>query len=128
MLDLSSSQLRYLRLAALLALLVLVPGLFVGGAQPGAVGLFPVPWDKVAHLALFAVLAGLIGISGSLLIRPGRNLLLLAFFGAVLIGVADEWHQAYLPGRFAGWDDFGFDVAGALLGAWLLARMGLVRH
>ena len=39
------------------AALVLVAGLFIGGAQPVAVGLFTPPWDKVAHGLVFGLLA-----------------------------------------------------------------------
>lgn len=120
-------RLKYARLVALVLLLLLLASLFVGGAQPAAVGLFAVPWDKVAHCTLFAVLAVLIGTAGGLLPLRGRGLLLLAFVGAAAIGVADELHQATLPGRQAGWDDFAFDVLGALLGTWVLARSGLGR-
>jgi VanZ family protein len=37
-----------------------------------------------------------------------------------LIGLFDEWHQMYLPGRKAGWDDFVADVTGSLIGIALL--------
>jgi hypothetical protein len=34
--------------------------LFYLGAQPFAAGLIPVPWDKLAHLAVFAFLTTLL--------------------------------------------------------------------
>ena len=37
-----------------------------------------------------------------------------------MIGLFDEWHQIYLPGRKAGWDDFAADVTGSLIGIALL--------
>ena len=57
---------------AITALLVvgILFGLFVGGAQPVAVGLIPSPWDKLAHASLFAVLAACIGLASGL--RGGR--------------------------------------------------------
>ena len=60
------------RLLCASSVLLMVAGLFVDGAQPVAVGLLTAPWDKLAHATVFAV------------------------------GVADELHQATLPGR-AGW-------------------------
>ena len=39
----------------------------------------------------------------------------------VLVGVLDEWHQAVLPGRQAGWDDLAADAVGGIAGALLLA-------
>lgn len=116
-----------LRVAALLLLLALVPGLFVGGAQPVAVGLVPAPWDKLAHLGLFALFALLAGTAGGLLRLRGAALLWLGFAVALLLGVLDEWHQATLPGRAAGWDDLAADALGAAAGTWLLARLGLAR-
>ena len=127
MLALYPTQYRALRVVALLALFVLVPGLFIGGAQPVAVGLIPVPWDKVAHCVLFAGFAGLIGLSAGLLPLRRSGLLVLAFAGALAIGIADELHQATLPGRQAGWDDLAADAVGALIGTWVLARLGWAR-
>ncbi|MEF8733561.1 MAG: VanZ family protein [Candidatus Accumulibacter meliphilus] len=119
------ARLQQLRIASLVLLLVLVPGLFVLGAQPIAVGLVPVPWDKLAHLALCMLLAILIGLSGGLLRLHGGALLLLAFVLTVLVGMLDEAHQAFLPGRSSGWDDLLADAFGALLGVFALARLGL---
>lgn len=127
MLKLSPARLQLLRIAALPVLLALVPGLFVVGAQPVAVGLIPVPWDKVAHGVLFAGFAGLIGLAAGLLPLRRGVLLGLAFVGALAIGVADELHQATLPGRQAGWDDLAADAFGAAIGTWVLGRLGWVR-
>jgi len=127
LIDLSPARMHALRLAALLSLLVLVPGLFIGGAQPVAVGLIPVPWDKVVHCGLFAVFAVLIGLAGGLLRLPRIALLFLAFAGAVAIGALDELHQATLPGRQAGLDDFAADALGAAIGTWVLGRLGWVK-
>ena len=43
---------------ALLPALVLLSLFIWGGNQPEAAGLIPPPWDKLVHLAWFAVLAG----------------------------------------------------------------------
>lgn len=42
---------------------------------------------------------------------------------ASLYGIFDEWHQSFVPGRFASFTDVALDCAGALLGTWLAARM-----
>ena len=39
-------------------------------------------------------------------------------------GVFDEWHQSFVPGRYASLTDVMLDVAGAVLGIWLAARIG----
>ena len=45
---------------ALLVALVLLVAYFWGNSQPEAAGLISTPWDKLAHLAWYAVLAGLL--------------------------------------------------------------------
>ena len=105
-------------------------GLFVGGAQPVAVGLVPAPWDKLAHAAVFALLAAAIGYASGL---RGRPMLGVAFCGAVAVGALDEWHQMHLPGRSAGLGDLAADALGAALGAAALlwrapAKRSWFRH
>lgn len=92
-------------------------GLFIGGAQPVAVDLVPPPWDKLVHTLVFAVLAAAIGYASRL---RGSKMLAMAFCGAVAVGALDEWHQVYLPGRSAGWDDLAADAFGSGVGTALL--------
>ncbi|XVJ68200.1 MAG: VanZ family protein [Rhizobacter sp.] len=80
-------------------------------------GLIPSPWDKVVHAFVFAFLAAAIGYASGL---NGWAMVLTAFFGALLVGVADEWHQMFLLGRQAGWDDLAADLIGSAVGAFLL--------
>lgn len=89
-------------------------GLFIGGAQPVAVGLVPTPWDKLAHAFVFAVLTVSIGLASGL---KGWRRLWLSFLIAVVVGALDEWHQMYLPGRSAGLDDLAADAIGSAFGA-----------
>lgn len=108
---------RALRVTAVLLAVGLPLGLYIGGAQPVAVGLVPPPWDKLAHASVFALLAACIGYGSGL---RGHAMLLLAFGAAVAVGALDEWHQVYLPGRSAGLDDLTTDAVGAALGAWAM--------
>ncbi|NWG38561.1 MAG: VanZ family protein [Hydrogenophilaceae bacterium] len=80
------------RLALLPAFLLLVM-YFWGNSQPEAAGLIPAPWDKLAHLAWYAVLSGL------LLTGFGRRAWPWIFTAMLLLAGWDEWHQATLPGR-----------------------------
>lgn len=96
--------------------LALVGLLFHQGAQPYAVGLIPSPWDKLAHVALFGVIAAL-----SWLMTGGRRPWASVAI-AVIIGVADEAAQWALPGRRPGWDDLLADALGAGLVVWMLGR------
>ena len=115
---------RYLRVTALLLTLGITFSLFVLGPQPIAVNLVPSPWDKLVHGGIFALLALGIGLASGL---HGRRQLAVAVSGALLAGMLDEWHQMYLPGRNAGWDDLAADVIGGIMGAELL-RIRRVNH
>jgi hypothetical protein len=41
---------------------------------------------------------------------------------AATYGVFDEWHQSFVPGRYASLIDVLLDVAGAAFGIWLATR------
>ncbi len=110
---------RVLRLLALAAALALPAGLFYAGAQPYAVGLIPPPWDKFAHVGVFALLAATVAYASG---WRGRRMWWLGFAVALAVGVVDEFHQMSLPGRTAGWDDLAADALGAALGATALLR------
>ena len=104
---------------ALLAALALLSLFIWGGSQPEAAGLIPPPWDKLVHLAWFAVLAGLLHLGLGL-----RRGVWVALF-CVGIGLWDEWRQLSLPGRSAGWDALLFDALGIALGVMLSGRLRL---
>lgn len=82
----------------------------------------PVPaelarFDKVAHFAMYALLAALL-----VWARPaGRRTTVLAVI-AILVAVAaygalDEWHQQFIPGRSMDLSDWLADTSGAIVGA-----------
>lgn len=116
-----------LRLMAALVVLFLTAGLFFGGSQPVAAGLFKSGWDKLAHVAVFAVMGLAYGLASG---RQGWRMLLWCVLGALAVGAMDELHQLRLPGREPGWDDLLADGVGGLLGglglhagyAWLKLR------
>jgi len=105
---------RALRPLSVLVCVAVPLGLFVGGAQPVAVGLFPAPWDKLVHAGVFCLLATAIGYASGF---RGKPMWWLAVLGAATIGALDEWHQMVLPGRSAGWDDLVADAVGGAMGA-----------
>ena len=115
------------RVAAAIAFLIAGTGLFILAAQPIAVGLFSPPWDKLAHIGTFAVIGYAAGVaSGS----QGWLRAACCVAGALALGVADELHQVYLPGRSASWADLLADTVGAMAGAALLdfAQIAKFRH
>ncbi len=116
---------RHIRVFAFVAVILAGTGLHVLGAQAFAVGLVHSPWDKLAHMMTFAFLGGAIALASG---TRGWRQALFCIGGALLMGVLDEWHQAYLPGRMASWSDLFADIAGGVLAATLLAAWQRTMH
>jgi len=95
------------RHAALVLGVILMVNLYGLGATPQAVGLIPSPWDKLAHLITFGLLAGLLTVG--LGVRRYRFALALT----IVAGMADEGVQWFEPGRSADWIDLLADVVAA---------------
>jgi len=104
---------------ALICLVVMLLGIFIGGEAPGAGSLFPPPWDKLVHFVAY----GSIGILLGLIIRFRPLVLILIL--VVLIGAADEFHQIHIPGRHAGLDDLSADFFGALAALPIIRQLRL---
>ena len=77
------------------------------GSQVG----IPAPWDKLVHLLEFAVL-GFLAARATGSARGGFTI-------AAIWGAVDEVHQAFVPLRSPGLDDWLADVIGGFLGAML---------
>ena len=107
---------------ALLAALILLAGYVWGNSLPEAAGLIPPPWDKLAHLAWYATLSGL------LLLGLGRRAWPWVLVGTLLLAGLDEWHQLDLPGRFPGIDDWLADAFGVLIGVGIVWAVGVRRQ
>lgn len=93
--------------------------IFVLSAQPDLQ--VPKPFedsDKLAHLCLYAGLGGV----WARAVRaqwPGwtaLQVLLVTLLFTAGYGASDEWHQAYVPGRFADLRDIWADGVGGVLG------------
>lgn len=109
-------MLTYLRSGPLLAIIaVAVVALFVLGAQPLAVGIVPTPYDKLAHAVVFGLL--FVALDHALLLP-----LWLAIVFPLLVSLADEAHQMWLPGRQAGFEDWFAGLVGVILAALLFRR------
>lgn len=109
-----SVSLRWLAAGGVVAVAM---GLFLGGAQPVAVGLFRPPWDLLAHVSLFSVIGLMSGLASG---TRGWRLLMFGLLAAVAVGAMDEWKQLRLPGRSADWNDLAADAVGGLFGSFLL--------
>ena len=89
---------------------------------PAYVAVLP---DWSTHSAAFAALSILCcrALAGGLGPALRRGDAVLAVVLSVVYGVSDEYHQSFVPGRDAtGWD-VAKDFAGAVIGAWLYARV-----
>jgi hypothetical protein len=116
---------RNVRMVAAASVVLGFAALHVLGAKAMAVGLFPSPWDKLAHVMTFALIGGAFGLASG---TRGWHRAVFCIAGAVLAGALDEWHQAFLPGRNASWMDLLADTAGGVLAAALLRLKCWLAH
>lgn len=81
--------------------------------------------DWSTHSAAFAALSILCcrALAGGLGAALRRGDALLAVVFSVAYGVTDEYHQSFVPGRDATAWDVAKDTVGAIVGAWLYARV-----
>lgn len=75
--------------------------------------------QNALHVPVYAVLAWAWHWALGAWMRKPATRALCAFMIASGYGVFDEWHQSFVPGRFASLTDVALDVAGAALGVWL---------
>ncbi len=106
--------------AARLCLALVIIALFVGGSQPYAGSLFTPPWDKVVHCIVYGGMLVL-----AKLAFPYTSLWKL-FLAIVLIGILDEVHQMYVPGRKPGLDDLLADTLGIAVAAIAVKCMRII--
>lgn len=121
--------------ARLLAPISLMAGLYLLSGIPGSseppeddlLGLVfywtPAELQNLLHIPVYAILASawwwaLAGV---------RQALLLAIGCTFLYGLFDEWHQSWIPGRFASATDASLNAVGACLGAWWAQRRSDIR-
>ncbi|MDX1613690.1 MAG: VanZ family protein [Candidatus Promineifilaceae bacterium] len=111
---------RHRRLLAWLAVFLWAGLIFAVSAQPQArfqeLGLSGTLLSFSGHLFSYAVLMTLLAVA----IRVERpqgtvSILLAAFLLTALYGLTDEFHQSFVPGRRATWDDWLVDLLGAFL-------------
>ena len=86
-------------------------GIWWFSSRPGSQVGIPAPWDKLAHLFEFALL-GFLAARATGSARGGFSI-------AAVWGAVDEVHQAFVPLRSPGLDDWLADLIGGFLGAML---------
>jgi VanZ family protein len=82
--------------------------------------------DKVAHLAVYAILGGLIAraLSGGRFAAATWRHAAVAVVLSTLYGISDEWHQRFVPGRTPDAMDVVADAVGAAAGAAFFVLVG----
>ena len=84
--------------------------------------------QNLAHIPLFGILAWLWYRSLSAWMKNGRLLFSSAFLLATGFGILDEWHQLYVPGRYASFTDIALNTLGATFAVWLIYRKTCTGH
>lgn len=81
-------------------------------------------FDKLLHITEYAVLGFLLirGLKNSRLRLSDKNFVLLAVAFATLYGMSDEFHQHFVPNRYASSGDILFDCIGSIIGSMVYAR------
>ena len=95
--------------------------------DPALYGLFywvPSAVQNALHVPAYAALSWASWWALGAWLRVPSARAISAFAIASAYGVFDEWHQSFVPGRYATLTDVTLDVAGAVLGVWLAARIG----
>ncbi len=99
-----------------------------GDIDPEDAGLYgiiawtPPAVQNLLHLPLFGLLAWLWHRTLRDWIHPSRWRLLTAFLLTAGYGILDEWHQLYVPGRYASLTDMSLNVLGAGLVLYWVRR------
>ena len=106
----------YVRIIPMLSCMGMI---FFMSHQPGDsldLPLFPGA-DKLAHMAVYALLSGAVICAFSSRTRSKRRYLVLtaAILVPMLFGISDEYHQSFVAGRSSEFFDVVADAAGALL-------------
>jgi hypothetical protein len=112
-----------LLMMAVLYWLSSVPGVPVPDAPEAyaLVSWVPPTVQNVLHIPVYAALAWAWHWALGAWIRKLSLQAIAACGIASAYGVFDEWHQGFVPGRYASLTDAALDLAGAALGIWLAA-------
>ena len=114
----------WVKVLAIMGLVIMLLGIFIGGRQPGAGTLFNSPWDKLVHLGCYTTMCMLIALAFPKIPLP------IVLLITVSIGACDEIAQIYIPGRSADISDYSADAFGSLLAIlpnyWIKKKLGWI--
>jgi VanZ family protein len=82
--------------------------------------------DKIAHMAIYALLGALVtrALSGGRLSAATWRHVVFAVLLSTLYGISDEWHQSFVPERTPDVMDLVADAIGAFAGALFVLVIG----
>lgn len=103
---------KWIRGGCIAAAFFMAVTLFVGAEEVGRAHFFPPSWDKVVHFCYYGMMAIL------LTHGLGRRWWWIPLFAVPIVGVLDEWHQFYTPGRDASVFDWLADAAGTIVAVY----------
>lgn len=95
---------------------------------PSVPGLASSVTSVVGHFTVYFVLAILLWWGLGIFDIPASQRTAIAFTGAVLYGVSDEWHQSFVPGRTPDIMDVLTDAIGAAVGLVLIHQLARSRR
>ncbi len=100
-------------------MLIFMGAIFLLSHQPGDSLHMPsfIPgFDKLVHMIVYGLLAATILYAFEPAINNGRTsvLFLVTVILCILYGIGDEFHQSFIPGRFASIVDLAADTLGAV--------------
>jgi glycopeptide antibiotics resistance protein len=78
--------------------------------------------QNALHVPVYAALAWAWHWALGAWLRLTGSRILIACAASLLYGVFDEWHQSFVPGRFASLADVALNLAGTVLGIWIAVR------
>jgi VanZ family protein len=81
-------------------------------------------WHYIGYTAFTIVVVR--AVAGGLPRRIGMRTAIVAIAIVVLYAASDEWHQSFVPGRSAAFDDLAADSVAALLGTALSWAWGII--
>lgn len=105
----------------MVAAVLMAAVLFVGAKGIGTVNSVPPLVHKFEHFFYYGGMAALLAFA------VGRRRWWIPMLVVALVGLLDEWHQFYVPGRNSSPLDWMVDVAGAALAVYLFHRGSAAR-
>lgn len=79
--------------------------------------------QNLLHIPLYGGLAWLWRWSLSGWIQEESHLFWIPLLLTTIFGLNDEWHQLHVPGRYFSLSDIALNIAGALFGLFVYARL-----